>query len=52
MSIGENIKAARKALKMSQDDLAEKTGANRVTISQSEAQRLRESLTTELTTKP
>lgn len=36
MSIGENIKAARKALKMSQDDLAEKTGANRVTISQYE----------------
>lgn len=36
MSIGENIKSARKALKMSQDDLAEKTGANRVTISQYE----------------
>ena len=33
MSIGDNIKAARKALKMSQDELAEKTGANRVTIS-------------------
>lgn len=36
MTIGENIKALRKALKMSQDDLAEKTGANRVTISQYE----------------
>lgn len=33
MSIGENIKNARKALGMSQDDLAEATGANRVTIS-------------------
>ena len=34
--IGENIRKARKALKMSQDELAEKTGANRVTISKYE----------------
>lgn len=33
MNIGDNIRAARKALKMSQDDLAEAIGANRVTIS-------------------
>ena len=33
LGIGDNIRAARKALKMSQDDLAEATGANRVTIS-------------------
>lgn len=35
--IGENIRNARKALKMSQDELAEKTGANRVTISRYES---------------
>ena len=35
--IGENIRAARKALKMSQDELAEATGANRVTISMYES---------------
>lgn len=33
MSIGDNIKNARKALGMSQDALAELTGNNRVTIS-------------------
>ena len=33
MAIGDNIKSARKALKMSQDELADATGANRVTIS-------------------
>lgn len=33
MSIGENIKNARKMLGMSQDDLADAIGANRVTIS-------------------
>lgn len=36
MSIGENIKTARKALGLSQDDLAETIGANRVTISKYE----------------
>lgn len=36
MSIGENIKAARMARGMSQDELSELTGANRVTISQYE----------------
>ena len=36
MTIGENIKNARKALKMSQDALADAIGANRVTISQYE----------------
>lgn len=36
MSIGENIKAARMAKGMSQDELSELTGANRVTISQYE----------------
>lgn len=35
-TIGENIRNARKALKMSQDDLAEAIGANRVTISKYE----------------
>lgn len=34
--IGDNIKAARKALRMSQDALAEAIGANRVTISKYE----------------
>ena len=33
MGIGDNIRTARKALKMSQDELAEATGSNRVTIS-------------------
>lgn len=37
MTIGDNIRAARKALKMSQDDLAEAIGANRVTISKYES---------------
>lgn len=36
MSIGNNIKAARKALGMSQDALADAIGSNRVTISQYE----------------
>ena len=36
MTIGENIRNARKALKMSQDALADEIGANRVTISQYE----------------
>ena len=36
MSLGERIKAARKALNLSQDDLAEAIGANRVTISKYE----------------
>ena len=36
MTIGENIRSARKALKMSQDELAEKIGANRVTITKYE----------------
>ena len=36
MSIGENIKQARKALGMSQDALADAIGANRVTISRYE----------------
>lgn len=36
MRIGDNIKQRRKALKMSQDELAELTGANRVTISRYE----------------
>ena len=36
MNIGDNIRNARKALKMSQDDLAAAIGANRVTISQYE----------------
>lgn len=36
MSIGEKIKELRKALGMSQDDLAEAIGANRVTISRYE----------------
>lgn len=35
-AIGDNIKAARKALRMSQDALAEAIGANRVTISKYE----------------
>ena len=35
-TLGENIKAARKALHMSQDALAEAIGANRVTISKYE----------------
>lgn len=35
-TIGENIRTARKALGMSQDDLAEAIGANRVTISKYE----------------
>lgn len=35
--IGENIRAARKALRMSQDELAEAIGANRVTISMYES---------------
>ena len=33
MDVGDNIRAARKALKMSQDELADAIGANRVTIS-------------------
>ena len=37
MGIGDNIRLARKALKMSQDDLAEAIGANRVTISKYES---------------
>ena len=36
MTIGDRIKARRKALGMSQDELSELTGANRVTISQYE----------------
>ena len=36
MSIGQNIKEARKALGMSQDALADAIGANRVTISRYE----------------
>lgn len=36
MTIGENIRSARKALHLSQDDLADAIGANRVTISQYE----------------
>ena len=36
MSLSDNIRAARKALKMSQDELAEAIGANRVTISRYE----------------
>ena len=36
MGLAENIKTARKALKMSQDELAEAIGANRVTISRYE----------------
>ena len=36
MGIAENIKQARKALHMSQDELAEAIGANRVTISRYE----------------
>lgn len=36
MSLANNIRAARKALKMSQDELAEAIGANRVTISRYE----------------
>ena len=39
MSIGDNIRSARKALRMSQDDLAEAIGANRVTISKYESGR-------------
>lgn len=35
-TIGENIRAARKSLGMSQDSLAEAIGANRVTISKYE----------------
>jgi transcriptional regulator with XRE-family HTH domain len=36
LTLGENIRAARKAMKMSQDELADAIGANRVTISQYE----------------
>ena len=36
MILGDRIKAARKALNLSQDDLAEAIGANRVTISKYE----------------
>ena len=36
MSIGENIRQARHAQNMSQDDLADAIGANRVTISKYE----------------
>ena len=36
MVLGDRIKAARKALNLSQDDLAEAIGANRVTISKYE----------------
>ena len=36
MGLAENIKNARKALKMSQDELADAIGANRVTISRYE----------------
>lgn len=36
MSVGENIKKARKAAHMSQDELADAIGANRVTISKYE----------------
>lgn len=39
MSIGDNIRRARKSLGMSQDDLAEAIGANRVTISKYESGR-------------
>ena len=35
-SLGENIRAARKALKLSQEELAELIGSNRVTISKYE----------------
>ena len=35
-TIGDNIRTARKSLKMSQDDLAAAIGANRVTISKYE----------------
>ena len=35
-TIGDNLRIARKALKMSQDDLADAIGANRVTISKYE----------------
>lgn len=37
MTIGERIKERRKNLNMSQDDLAEQIGANRVTISRYES---------------
>lgn len=36
MNLSDNIRAARKKLKMSQDELAEAIGANRVTISRYE----------------
>ena len=36
MSIGDNIRQARKAVGMSQDELAEHIGANRVTVSRYE----------------
>ena len=36
-TIGDNIREARKRLKMSQDELAEAIGANRVTISRYES---------------
>ena len=36
MNLSDNIRAARKALKMSQDELADAIGANRVTISRYE----------------
>ena len=36
MNLADNIRAARKALKMSQDELADAIGANRVTISRYE----------------
>ena len=36
MKLADNIRAARKALKMSQDELADAIGANRVTISRYE----------------
>lgn len=36
MTIGERIRTLRKSLKMSQDDLADAIGANRVTISKYE----------------
>ena len=36
MGLSNNIRAARKALKMSQDELADAIGANRVTISRYE----------------
>lgn len=44
-TIGENIRKARKAQNLSQDDLAEAIGANRVTISKYETGRFLPSIT-------